>query len=242
MNHSVDSGVAAQQASDSSSAISSASSSTTSPSTKTNSESYDPAADCSFEPGSRLDSLCRVAKDLGMRAEDLDVFLRAGMKLDDVPKDRMNRASMLAYLKRRSEAPPKWVLVSGLWPDSENTDFVDVRRRKVRALYKAAVLFIRKALKRHEIDPDKAERSVFWDPVVDVCKAMEISQSALSRYCKELTGNSLTQVMDSVRAEGLKGKLKNGIRKVVQGSKFKSYRTKPLRIKMTQAANSTQPR
>ena len=104
------------------------------------------------------------------------------------------------------------MVVSGLWPETEKSDPAPVRRKKIRALYKAAVLLIRRELKRHEVDEFRSERTVFWDPVVEVCREMEISQSKLSSFCKELTGNSLIQVIDSIRVESVLGRMKEGIR------------------------------
>ena len=117
---------------------------------------------------------------------------------------------MLQYLKKNETPPPKWMMVSGFF-DELHLDAAE-RRRRVRIIYTSAVLIIRRELKRHEVDEFRSERSVFWDPVSEVCQSMEISQSKLSRFCKELTGNSLIQVIDSVRAEGLKRKLRDGIR------------------------------
>ena len=165
------------------------------------------------EERSRTVVLVEQAASLGVRYEDLDVFLRAGFAVEDIPKGAANRKSMLAYLRKRSVAPPKWVVVSGLWPETEKSDPADVRRKKIRALYKAAVLLIRRELKRHEVDEFRSERSVFWDPVIEVCREMEISQSKLSSLCKELTGNSLIQVIDSVRVEGILGRMREGVRR-----------------------------
>ena len=161
---------------------------------------------------SRTVVLVEQAASLGMRYEDLDVFLRAGFAAEDIPKGAANRKSMLAYLRKRSVAPPKWVVVSGLWPETEMSDPGPVRRKKIRALYKAAVLLIRRELKRHEVDEFRSERTVFWDPVVEVCREMEISQSKLSSLCKELTGNSLIQVIDSVRVQGVLERMRAGVR------------------------------
>ena len=161
---------------------------------------------------SRTVVLVEQAASLGMRFEDLDVFLQAGFAVEDIPKGPANRRSMLAYLRKRSVAPPKWVVVSGLWPETEKSDPAPVRRKKIRALYKAAVLLIRRELKRHEVDEFRGERTVFWDPVVEVCREMEISQSKLSSFCKELTGNSLIQVIDSIRAESVLEKMRIGVR------------------------------
>ena len=161
---------------------------------------------------SRTVVLVEQAAALGMRYEDLDVFLRAGFAAEDIPKGPANRKSMLAYLRKRSVAPPKWVVVSGLWPETEMSDPAPVRRKKIRALYKAAVLLIRRELKRHEVDEFRSERTVFWDPVVEVCREMEIAPSKLSSFCKEFSGNSLIQVIDSVRVEGVLGRMRAGVR------------------------------
>ena len=164
---------------------------------------------------SRTVVLVEQAASLGMRYEDLDVFLRAGFAVEDIPKGPANRKSMLAYLRKRSVAPPKWVVVSGLWPETEKSDPAPIRRKKIRALYKAAVLLIRRELKRHEVDEFRSERTVFWDPIVEVCREMEISPSKLSSFCKELTGNSLIQVIDSVRVEGVLERMRAGVRSFI---------------------------
>ncbi len=121
---------------------------------------------------SRTVVLIEQAATLGMRAEDLDVFLQAGFSVEDVPKGAANRHSMLEYLRKRNTTPPKWVVVSGLWPEVEKSDPAPVRRKKIRALYKAAVLLIRRELKRQEVDEFRSERTLFWDPVVEVCREM----------------------------------------------------------------------
>ena len=133
---------------------------------------------------------------LGMRAEDLDVFLRAGFDVADVPPAGANRRSMLLYLRKRETAPPKWVMISGLWPETELSDPADVRRKKIRALYKAAVLLIRRELKRFELDEFRAERTVFWDPVAEVCRELEISQSKLTGLCIPPMRNESWDVRD----------------------------------------------
>ncbi len=182
---------------------------------------FDPAAlssDMGFEEFERKKkALWETARALKMMPDELQFFYDHSYTVEMIPKNPVFRKEMISFLKKNESAPPKWMMASGMFPGSERTDDVDVRRKKLRALYKGAVLFIRKALKRHEEDPERAERTVFWDPVLDVCRAMEIAPSALSRFCKELTGNSLIQVIDSIRAESLRGKLKAGIRSVVIG-------------------------
>jgi AraC-like DNA-binding protein len=159
--------------------------------------------------------LRETAAGLKIRPEDLDVFVRSGVPIESIPKHPQMRRSMLAYLRKKETPPPNWVMISGIWPEVALD--AGERRKRVRALYKATVLLIRRELKRHEVDAFRAERSIFWDPVVEVCRALEISQSKLSAFCKELTGNSLIQVVDSIRAEGVKTTLRAGIRKFVKG-------------------------
>ncbi len=168
---------------------------------------------------SRLRRLEAEASRLKIPAAELDVFLENHVDVDVIPKHPAMRKAMLQYLKKNETPPPKWMVVSGFYDDGLHLDAKE-RRRRIRIIYNSAVLIIRRELKRHEVDEFRSERTVFWDPVSEVCQSMEICQSKLSRFCKELTGNSLTQVIDSVRAEGLKRKLRAGIKEfLVSGRK-----------------------
>jgi hypothetical protein len=145
-----------------------------------------------------------------MLPSDLEVFLEHRVPLEKIPRDAHTRRAHLNYFRQYETPPPRWIQVSGLFPDAALE--APERRRRVRILYKGLLLVIRRELKRHEVDPYRAERSVFWDPVSEICLSMEIAPSKLSAFCKELTGNSLSQVIDSVRAETLKRKLRDGVR------------------------------
>ncbi len=167
---------------------------------------------------SRFRRLEEEASKLKIPASELDVFLRNHVGVEQIPKHPAMRRAMLQYLKKNETPPPKWMVVSGFF-DESHLDATE-RRRRIRIIYNSAVLIIRRELKRHEVDEFRSERSVFWDPVSEVCQSMEICQSKLSRFCKELTGNSLAQVIDGVRAEGLKGKLRAGVKEfLVSGGK-----------------------
>ena len=173
-----------------------------------------------FDPESpRSDRLRFAAAELGMREEDLDVFLRNGSTLEQIPKNPLIRKMQLAYFKKHETPPPNWMVVSGLFPECEPAYKGEERRKHVRIIYRTAMLLIRRALKRAELDEIKGERSVFLDPVVEVCRDMEISQSKLSSFCKEFSGNSLTQTVDVVRAERVRKAMRNEIRGFV--GKFK---------------------
>jgi AraC-like DNA-binding protein len=170
--------------------------------TKTDDEPLDDAACTEREEGLR-----RAAAKVGLRVSDLELFLRNGFTLETVPKiNSVNRRSILSYLKKRETVPPKWLMICGLWPELKFDE--GQRRARVRALYKATVLLIRRALARRDADPLKAERSVFWDPTAEVCRDLEMAPSALSALCKEFAGHSLSQVIDCVKAEGIRKRLR----------------------------------
>ncbi len=156
------------------------------------------------------------AAELKMAPGDLEAFLKNGFEVGKIPAHPAMRRTMARYLKKNETSPPKWMVTSGLFPEF-GLDLAE-RRKRIRILYKAAVLIIRRELKRHEVDAFKAERSIFWDPVAEVCQTLEIAPSKLSAFCKELTGNSLIQVIDSVRAERLKRKLRAGVKKFLVSS------------------------
>jgi len=167
----------------------------------------------------REKSLHEEASRLNIRAEDLDVFLRNGLSGDRIPKNPQIRKMQLNYLKRHETPTPKWIAISGFYPEAEASYPWDERRRRVGIIYRAAILLIRRALKRAEMDAINGERTVFWDPVVEVCRGLEISQSKLSAYCKEFSGNSLTQVIDVVRAERVRKMMRAEVREFLEGLK-----------------------
>ena len=76
---------------------------------------------------------------------------------------------------------------------------------------------MKRAFARAAADAFRDERSVCWEPIAEVCRGLEIAPSKLSALMKEFCGHSLTQLIDCVRVEGLRKKLKAGIRKFVNG-------------------------
>ena len=160
------------------------------------------------------------ARKLRMHEDDIRVFMDNGYSPEGLLQHHPNsRRGMLAYLKKRSGPIPRWVALSGLWNETDKTVTIteESRRKRLKTLYKVALLLIKRALGRHEVDPDKADRSVFWDPVAMVARELDIPPSKLSALLKEHCGHSLTQVIDNVRAERLKGKLRAGIRGFLLG-------------------------
>ena len=154
------------------------------------------------------------AAQLKLSPSDLSVFTRNGFHYEKVPaEDTPNRRDMLAYLKKGEMSPPKWMMISGLYPDFIYSEAE--RRVRLRALNKALVLLIRRALGRKDVDTFKNERSIYWDPVAEVCRDLEIAQSKLSSFCREFSGHSLSQVVDCVRAEKVRKVLRAGVREFV---------------------------
>ena len=155
------------------------------------------------------------ADKLKLDVSDVEAFCRNGFDYEKIPpNDTPNRRSMLSHLKRREMAPSKWLMISGLFPDAEFTE--PERRKRLRALYKATTLLIKRALGREAADPLKHERSIYWDPVAEVCRELEIAQSKLSSFLKEFSGSSLTQTIDCVRAERIEKVMRKKIRAFVR--------------------------
>lgn len=157
------------------------------------------------------------AERLKLSADDLKVFCHHGFHYEKIPPhDTPGRRMMLAHLKRAATSPPKWLLISGLYPEAQFAE--PERQKRIRALYRALVLLIKRALAQHAVDAIE-ERSIYWDPVAIVCRDLEIAPSKLSSLCKEFSGNSLSQVIDCVRAERIKKLLRIHIRSFVQNHK-----------------------
>jgi hypothetical protein len=154
------------------------------------------------------------AEKLSLSVDDLKVFCRHGFYYEKVPPTNTpSRRALLAYLKRADTGPSKWLLISGLYPECQYSE--PERRKRLRALYRAVVLLVKRALVRHAAEGDE-DRFLFWDPIAEVCRDLELPASKLSAFCKEYSGNSLSQVVDCVRAERIKKLLKVKIRLFVR--------------------------
>jgi AraC-like DNA-binding protein len=138
-------------------------------------------------------------KDIIPEAERLE-WQEWGVDVEKLPKNRAVRQQLLEF-NRRERSIPKWVRISGLYPEMDDNYQREQRRKRVRALIQAAAWLTRRELKFHETDPDKDERSVYWDPLSEVCRELGIARSKLSFYCRELNGLSATQMVDCIRVE-----------------------------------------
>jgi methylphosphotriester-DNA--protein-cysteine methyltransferase len=57
--------------------------------------------------------------------------------------------------------------------------------------------------------PALPEKTFLWDPLPELCFFLGISKAALTRFLRELTGMSANELVDTVRAENLKAKMRN---------------------------------
>ena len=105
----------------------------------------------------RWAEVCRVrderkewARRLGLHDEDVQLFIDNGYALDVLLTKRPHeRRNMAAYLRKRSGPIPRWVMSSGLFNEAGTGGVViseESRRMRVGALYKAAVLLIKRGL------------------------------------------------------------------------------------------------
>lgn len=105
---------------------------------------------------------------------------------------------------------PKWMSLTGMKPGCE--EFGEKRRSKLRKLHKIVTLMVKHELLVWEQDPNKEERTIYWNPTVEICRELEIAQSKLSAFLKEFNGLSLSETIDCVKAEKVKGKMRGGLK------------------------------
>ncbi|HEY3320922.1 MAG TPA: hypothetical protein VGP72_10695 [Planctomycetota bacterium] len=125
---------------------------------------------------------------------------------------RMNAEAILCV--------PLWQQVSGLYPDDEPKMSPRERLGAMLLLVKNAERLLRYEIKysgeqKSEIDAAEV-RTYLWDPLRTVCFHLGISQRRLTAYCKELTGMSAMEMVDRMKAEGVRGKLKEELRRFIK--------------------------
>ncbi|HEY3320957.1 MAG TPA: hypothetical protein VGP72_10870 [Planctomycetota bacterium] len=115
---------------------------------------------------------------------------------------------------------PLWQQVSGLYPDDEPRMSPRERLGAMLLLVKNAERLLRYEIKysgEHKSEIDAMEvRTYLWDPLRTVCFHLGISQRRLTSYCKELTGMSAMEMVDRMKAEGVRGKIKEELRKFIK--------------------------
>jgi len=128
---------------------------------------------------------------------------------------------------------PLWMQMSGLYPQSHREMSPNERAGRIRGLLRRAERMIRWALgQRQKAEGERQmaeggeqkaetatatasasatesgdsviEQTVIWSPVREICVYLEIPQRVLSGLCREITGMSIENVVDRIRAEKLR--------------------------------------
>ena len=107
-----------------------------------------------------------------------------------------------------------WRRVSGFSSEKVERELpAGFRLRGIRKLIQSVERLVRAELRRCENDPEfNAERTYLWDPLRTICFYLGIARTKLSSYSKELTGLAAQEIVDRVRAEGVKKKLRLELR------------------------------
>jgi hypothetical protein len=130
---------------------------------------------------------------------EADPYKRYGIDRSKLPADKELHHQFLLFAQYHDNIPI-WQAVSGLYSQLDYRG--EDRRVRVRQIVNLAKWLIRQELLIHDQDPNKAERTVYWDPLREVCERLQLSHSKLSAFCKELTGLSISQTVDAIRPNG----------------------------------------
>ena len=77
------------------------------------------------------------------------------------------------------------------------------------------------ALARKELEAVREDdpRTFLWDPLPEICVYLQIARSRLSQFTKELTGLAAHEIVDRIRAERLKERLRVQLRAFVAANR-----------------------
>jgi hypothetical protein len=110
------------------------------------------------------------------------------------------------------KALSKWREVSGITVENEKAMTPEARRAGIRKLKDVVEREIREELNAANEDVElMVERTHLWEPTLAICRKLEIGPAVLSRLMRELTGISTSQMVDKIRGEGLKEKLRENL-------------------------------
>jgi len=114
---------------------------------------------------------------------------------------------------RRRGLTPLWRELCGIDAKEEKNMMPARRRQCLKNLIGAVSNYVRAELRIQDASPQEfGERSYLWDPVRSICFHFEIARPPLNNYCRELTGMSVTEIVDKIRAEKIRGSLREEIR------------------------------
>lgn len=180
-------------------------------------------AEWEFKGAGWMEYLKEVAAKFGMTLEAAQLFFDNHYQEADIPKDPIERERALLYLRKNVETgkPPKWLLFSGLWGPTEQGLKVSERRQRLQNLFRMVKALMREAVngKLFGLKDAEDERTIYWEPGPEVCRALEISQSKLTQLMKEYCGSNLPQMADEVRGERVMGRMRKEVRERIAGWK-----------------------
>ena len=169
------------------------------------------------------------SQEAGCSTADAKVYVEAKYTPQMLPKSHAQRRMLLKYLKEHTYGkPPMWQWLSG-WDKNAAYELPE-RRRRIRYLIEAVKNQIRAGLMLQERDRGtefEEERTIYWEPIINVCEIFGISQSALSRFSVELTGLNLRGLVDFVRVESAVKRMRAEAREfLIQNAKCKMQNSK----------------
>jgi AraC-like DNA-binding protein len=111
--------------------------------------------------------------------------------------------------------PPLWQSMTGIFPENER-----VMSPAGRAMRLEEFIDVVMKLLRYEMEQEKAKpniyHTVFWDPLPQVCFSLGIARAQLTRLSREATGLSAHELVDAIRVEKVKEKMKAAVRERFQ--------------------------
>jgi AraC-like DNA-binding protein len=112
--------------------------------------------------------------------------------------------------------PPLWRSMTGIFPENER-----VMSPAGRAMRLEEFVDVVMKLLRYEMEQEKAKpniyHTVFWDPLPQVCFALGIARAQLTRLSREATGLSAHELVDAIRVEKVKERMKEEVRRFLDG-------------------------
>ena len=127
------------------------------------------------------------------------------------------------WIARRDEfkpvaCGPAWREISGMDPVGEEASTPGERGEQIGKLLNAVEKLARYELNAHAAKRAAGEedaRTYLWDPLASICKYLVISQRKLTTLSKEYTGMAAHELIDRIRAERVKDKMRADLRPFV---------------------------
>jgi AraC-like DNA-binding protein len=127
------------------------------------------------------------------------------------------------WIARRDEFRPvfcgrMWREISGMSEDAEDSSTPGERAEQIGKLLNAVEKLARYELNAHAAKRaagEKDARTYLWDPLASICKYLAISQRKLTTLSKEYTGMAAHELVDRIRAERVKDKMRADLRPFV---------------------------